>query len=116
MRLLILASLAFLLAGCFRSQTVESGRVSGSAYGQPIDVQWQRDGEGRSSLSIPPVVSAAADLLPSPWGTIAGGLLSALAGGGSIAALIQKRRADEHKLDAAEGWALAIPASTPPKG
>lgn len=102
-RLLILAVLA--LPGCLRSQMTETGAVHGVLNGQPVAVEWQRDSEGRTSVVLPPIVTAAAGFLPPPWGDIATGVMGLIAAGGLVAAKKNGVRADEHKADAIEGWA-----------
>lgn len=96
------------LVGCINRTQSETGAVHGQINGQPVSVQWTRDTDGRTSITVPPLVTAASGFLPSPWGEIAGGVLALVAGGGAVAARSQAKRADEHKADAAEGWSRAL--------
>ncbi len=98
------ALVILMLSGCVRTQTTETGSARGSLNGQPVAIEWQRDADGHTSLTVPPIISGAAGLLPAPWGDLASLVLALVAGGGAVAAKTQASRANEHKADAAEGW------------
>lgn len=105
MKLILILTAAVALPGCLRSQVSETGAVHGVLNGQPVAVEWQHDSEGRTSVVLPPIMTAAAGFLPAPWGDIATGIMGLIAAGGLVAAKKNGARADEHKADAAEGWA-----------
>ncbi len=78
--------------------------------GQPVVLKWTRDTEGQTTLEIPPALMTAAT--STPWGALfAGGaslVAAAVAANRQAAASAANKRADEHKADAAEGWAEAL--------
>lgn len=111
MKLILLLTAVLLVSGCgSRQETKEHGTAVGQFNGTPLQVEWKRDSEGTTTVLVPPLVTAAAGLLPSPWGDIATAVLALTTGGAAIAARSQKQRADEHKADADEGWQHAIDA------
>jgi hypothetical protein len=109
MRLLITLILCLSLGGCgFATRDMETGAVSGQLNGFPVELKWQRDGEGNVRVQLPPIATVAAGLIPPPWGEIASGLLALLAGSSAVAARMCSKRAEEHKADAEEGWKRAL--------
>ena len=108
LRLATIALALYFLTGCVNRTQTETGAIQGSLNGQPVAIQWQRDSEGHTTVTVPPAVSVAAGFLPPPWGEIASLGLSLVAGGGIIAARSANRRAEEHKADAVEGWSRAL--------
>jgi len=51
---LILAGL-LLFTGCVRTERHDVGTVRGTFAGQPVELEWDRDGESSSRVSVPPI-------------------------------------------------------------
>lgn len=114
MKFLLLLIAVLSLSGCGLSRSdTETGTVAGQLNGAPVELKWQRDSEGDIRIQLPPVAQMAASVLPPPWGTVATLLASGLTAASGAFALSAKKRADEHKADAAEGWKLALDGAKP---
>ncbi len=105
----------YFLTGCdvFRHSQSEQGLVSGVISGQPVVIKWTRDTEGTTKIEIPDALisGALAGVNATPWGALITGGVSvvaaAFAANRQAAATAANVRAEEHKADAAEGWAKA---------
>ncbi len=109
----VMIALAFLLCGCFSNRSAETGAVTGVVAGQPVVLKWTRDTEGTTTVDIPPaLITAATDAATGNWMDLAiktaAGISVAVAAWNAKGAQAANKRADEHKADAAEGWAEAM--------
>ena len=102
------------LTGCTSRDESENGQAAGVFNGQPLAVRWSRDSHGTTTIDVPPALMSAMQgaSAATPWGPlVAGGLstvLAAYAAHQRAQASAAKLRAEEHKADAAEGWAEAM--------
>ncbi len=100
----------YLLTGCLGTRQSETGRASGVISGQPVVVQWTRDTEGTVNLELPPALISGltSGASATPWGALLAGGASIVGAWAAAKAQANAKRAEEHKADAAEGWAEAM--------
>ena len=118
----ILAVLCFCMAGCLRVPVTV--HPPAAADGAPIALPVAPTGEIVKADGGVDVMNPAFDK-PSPqqhppapgvsidWNLLLGVALSLLTGGAVGYGRVQAKRADEHKQDANDGWARALPPTKP---
>ncbi len=109
MCLAVIAIALYLLTGCLDSRQSETGRASGVIAGQPVVLKWTRDTEGTTNIELPPALISglASGASATPWGALLAGGASIVGAWAAAKAQANAKRAEEHKADAAEGWAKA---------
>ena len=121
MKYLVVFVLALSLGGCFRSESQSKTTYQGTVGDRPLFVECVTATSTQSGVDIAKVVetaigAATGDLKkvldgikppePRGYGTEIGA--GATAAAMALLAYLQKRRGDEHKADADEGWKRAL--------